>query len=53
MVKYSKHTEIARQRVLDADDPYLVGKNNGMSKSTVSDLLKRGTAINKNRGGFR
>lgn len=42
-----------RSKILEADNPYELGKQLGMPKSTICDLLRRGTAECKKRGGAR
>lgn len=54
---YAKISFEIRQRILDAwergDDPYAVGSANGVKRRTICDLLARGTAEVKPRGGAK
>ena len=53
MGKYKKFATEIRRKILDADDPYYLGKEMGMAKSTISDLLHRGRSYDLKRGGLR
>ena len=51
MGKYKKYSEEIRESILKADDPYYLGKELGVPKSTICNILKRGRANTLKRGG--
>lgn len=53
MGKRKQFSYSVRSKILESEDPYNLGKQLGMPRSTICDLLRRDTAQLKCRGGAR
>ena len=53
MGRYKKISAEIKEKILESENPYILGATLGMARSTVYNLLKRGDATIMPRGGKR